>query len=137
MDICFDAELLKRLCDAAVKFSDADCATIRLRFFDSNSAMRFDMVNSDGQEMNGLVMPLRGSVEPKFNKPGPPKVCIGRNCRKPFDASLPETRSASELRSFWTRYCPDCRTKGNAGSPAIVEEKKPVDSVPDSAIATA
>jgi len=44
--------------------------------------------------------------------------CIARDCGKTFDASIPEQRT--NLRSFWQRYCPECRTKGNAGTPAIV-----------------
>lgn len=49
------------------------------------------------------------------------KTCIARDCGKQFDSSIPETREG--LRSFWQRYCPECRTKGNAGTPAIVEQK--------------
>ena len=45
--------------------------------------------------------------------------CIARDCGKQFDTDTPETRA--NLRSFWMRYCPECRTKGNAGTPAIVE----------------
>jgi hypothetical protein len=44
--------------------------------------------------------------------------CIARDCGKQFDISIPEPRT--NLRSFWQRYCPECRTKGNAGTPAIV-----------------
>jgi predicted Zn-dependent protease len=44
--------------------------------------------------------------------------CIARDCGIEFDSSIPETRE--NLRSFWQRYCPECRTKGNAGTPAIV-----------------
>ena len=44
--------------------------------------------------------------------------CIARDCGKQFDTSIPEPRT--NLRSFWQRYCPECRTKGNAGTPAIV-----------------
>ena len=44
--------------------------------------------------------------------------CIARDCGKQFDTDTPETRA--DLRSFWMRYCPECRTKGN-GTPAIVE----------------
>ena len=45
--------------------------------------------------------------------------CIARDCGKQFDTDTPETRA--NLRSFWMRYCPECRTKGNASTPAIVE----------------
>jgi hypothetical protein len=51
--------------------------------------------------------------------------CIARDCGKPFDASIPEHRT--NLRSFWKRYCPECRTKGNAGSKAIVNAPGPED----------
>ena len=51
--------------------------------------------------------------------------CIARDCGKAFDASVPEQRDGvtdgkSNLRSFWKRYCPECRTKGNAGSQVFV-----------------
>lgn len=50
--------------------------------------------------------------------------CISRTCGKPFDSSIPETRNTATLRSFWQRYCPECRTKGNADSPVIVETRQ-------------
>lgn len=69
IDICFNASLLASVAQAASKFSDRGTETIRLRFYSADRAMRFDLVNSDGQEMNGLLMPLRGSVEPTFKAP--------------------------------------------------------------------
>lgn len=66
IDITFDASLLKRMIDGAVKFSNRDAKAIRLRFYGNDNAMRFDLVNDDQQEMNGLVMPFRGDVKPKF-----------------------------------------------------------------------
>jgi hypothetical protein len=67
MDICFDAELLKRIMVAACKFTDKRTnAPIRLRFYGANEAMRFDMVNDDGQELNGLAMPMRAEIAPTF-----------------------------------------------------------------------
>jgi len=50
--------------------------------------------------------------------------CIARDCGKQFDPTQPETRDSATLRSFWQRYCPDCRTKGNAGTPVIVNQPK-------------
>jgi len=72
LDISFDAELLKRIATAASKFSDKTRgpAPIRLRFYGPNEAMRFDCTN-DGQEMNGLAMPLRADVKPKYGEPEP------------------------------------------------------------------
>jgi hypothetical protein len=54
--------------------------------------------------------------------------CIARDCGKQFDTNTPELRQGitdgkSNLRSFWQRYCPECRTKGNAGSEVITERK--------------
>lgn len=49
------------------------------------------------------------------------RTCIARDCGKVFDTTTPETRS--DLRSFWKFYCPECRTKGNAGTPAIVSQE--------------
>ena len=67
IDIAFDANLLKRVLDAAVKFSNGDrIKPVRLRFYGNNDSMRFDMVNDDGQELNGLVMPVRSDVKPQF-----------------------------------------------------------------------
>jgi hypothetical protein len=66
IDICFDATLLATLAAVASKFSDKTLSPIRLRFYDSASACRFDMVNDDGQEMNGLLMPCRAGVNPTF-----------------------------------------------------------------------
>jgi len=67
MDICFNASQIADLAQAAAKFSDRAAKTIRLRFYSPYSAMRFDLVNDDGQEMNGLLMPVRpGSVNPTF-----------------------------------------------------------------------
>lgn len=54
-------------------------------------------------------------------------VCIADGCGQRFDTSAPETRD--NLRSFWQRYCPPCRTKGNAGT-AIVAEPAPI-SLPE------
>jgi hypothetical protein len=51
-------------------------------------------------------------------------TCIARDCGRHFDTAIPETRDTTTLRSFWQRYCYDCRTKGNAGTPVIVN--KPV-----------
>lgn len=48
------------------------------------------------------------------------RICIADTCGREFNTRLPETRTG--LRSFWKHYCPQCRTKGNAGSPAIVEQ---------------
>jgi hypothetical protein len=48
------------------------------------------------------------------------KTCIARDCGKLFNPDVPETRPVRDLRSFWQRYCPECRTKGNAGSADIV-----------------
>ena len=74
MDICFNASLLANLATAASKFSDRQTKTIRLRFYGPNSAMRFDLVNDDGQEMNGLLMPVgSGSVKPTFKEPKQPE----------------------------------------------------------------
>lgn len=70
-DICFDARLLAAVATAAAKFSDHRLCAIRLRVYGSNSAMRFDLVNDDGQEMNGLLMPCRASVASKFREPAP------------------------------------------------------------------
>jgi hypothetical protein len=50
-------------------------------------------------------------------------TCIARDCGKQFDKSKPESRDTKTLRSFWQKYCPTCRTKGNAGG-SPVEEKK-------------
>lgn len=70
VDITFDARLLKRMIDAAVKFSDGKSGKshIRLRLTDANSVMRFDMVNDDGQEMNGMVMPLQFGPKTTFKE---------------------------------------------------------------------
>jgi hypothetical protein len=54
---------------------------------------------------------------------GATATCIARDCHRPFDASATERRPSGTLRSFWQRYCPDCRTKGNAGAPVIVERR--------------
>jgi hypothetical protein len=56
-------------------------------------------------------------------KLGAESTCIGRDCGKQFDKSKPESRDTKTLRSFWQKYCPTCRTKGNAGG-SPVEEKK-------------
>jgi hypothetical protein len=47
--------------------------------------------------------------------------CIAGDCGKQFDSSIPETREG--LRSFWQRYCPQCRTKGNAGTQPTLTHK--------------
>lgn len=44
--------------------------------------------------------------------------CISRDCGNTYNVAEPETRTG--LRSFWKRYCPDCRIKGNAGSEPVV-----------------
>jgi hypothetical protein len=43
--------------------------------------------------------------------------CIARDCGKEFDPNKFETRT--NLRSFWRRYCPECRVKGNAAEPTV------------------
>jgi hypothetical protein len=70
-DITLSAELLKRLADAVSKFSDKDSSPVRLRFYGADHAVRFDAVNSDGQELNGLLMPMRTELNGKSVKPVP------------------------------------------------------------------
>jgi hypothetical protein len=71
IDLCLNARLLAAIAQAATKFSDRAAAPIRLRFYGEHTAMRFDLVNDDGQEMNGLLMPLRADVNPTFMEPAP------------------------------------------------------------------
>ena len=47
--------------------------------------------------------------------------CIARNCGKQFTPMTREKRAPSTLRAFFWKYCPTCRTLGNAGSPIIAE----------------
>lgn len=66
-DITLSAELLKRVADAAIKFAGKQAgAPVRLRFTTPNNAVRFDVTNDEGQEMNGLIMPMRTDVKPTF-----------------------------------------------------------------------
>jgi hypothetical protein len=53
--------------------------------------------------------------------------CISRFCGKQFDSAIQETRDTTTLRSFWSRYCPACRTLGNAGTPVIVAQPRAKD----------
>ena len=48
------------------------------------------------------------------------KTCIRDGCGRRFDATIQETRDASELRSFWMRYCPDHRANPDGPQTPIV-----------------
>lgn len=58
-DITVSAKLLAAIANAATKISDRGTPSLRVRVYGADSAIRFDMVNDDGQEFNSLLMPLR------------------------------------------------------------------------------
>jgi hypothetical protein len=96
MDICFDANLLAAVSQFAAKFSDKNNAPIRLRFYSASNAMRFDVVNGDGQELNGLIMPMRAAIKPTFKAELEPEPEPTAQAAKPETESEPETEPAAQ-----------------------------------------